>query len=112
MDAKALANKMHEALYCHLDCEGYDKADVDKILIAGLTEAEREAIINVHEKCASERCRACEIRGWNAAREKARDIALGDFLEKGDDNCARCKINTFAALDKLADRIAKMEPEK
>ena len=41
--ARELAEKMHKALYCHFDYEGYDKKDVDEILCAGINEAYERA---------------------------------------------------------------------
>lgn len=91
------AENMHKALYCHFDCEGYDKKDVDKILLAGLDKAVSDALKDreilyekdlkmrideaVGEVVASYDKRCLEHsdieykRGFAAAREKAALIA-------------------------------------
>lgn len=78
------AEKMHAALYCHFDREGYDKKDVDKILIAGLDEAREDGLVRGFDK------------GFAAAREQALEI----YRKSGTSEEVEARLRAMRAEEK------------
>ena len=78
------------------------QATLREAIAAQISEAEREAVERYKETHPGVARDAVTYQaGWNAARERAKEIAENDICEIVEGNCYRKKI---------ADRIVGMEP--
>ena len=93
----------------------YDGTDLaihsKQMFVAKIEEAELEAERRGQQDCKMDGpCQTAFLKGFTAAREKAKEIAETWRCRDKGDKCYPCDCGGEVPQDAIADRIGKMEP--